>query len=545
MRHPFALPALVLAAVLALAAPLAAQAPPPDARDATDTAAVAAALDGLDDFMAQALAEWKVPGAAVAVVKNGRTVYARGFGLRDAEARLPVTPDTVFPIGSCTKAFTAAALCLLADAGALSLDAPVRDILPAFRMFDDYATAHVTTRDMLLHRTGLPRYDALMVMRPDLAREEIVPLLRHLPPNKELRAGFEYSNIMYAAAGRLVEAVSGKSWEDFVAERLFAPLSMASAGFTGKDPGDAPDFAAPYALRRGRPARIPFVDITPYGPAGSIRASAGDMARWLAFQMGDGRADGRVLLSTAAMTDMHTPQIITPQGQPNPEIPFGGYGLGWGVTAYRGHLLVLHDGEIDGFKALASFMPDDRLGLVVLTNRAGTPLPEIAAFQIYDRLLGLSPFPWAERVKDDRARAAKARGEAPPDRKAPEGKAPPSHELAAYAGTYRHPAFGEVIVTVKGDALAATCGGETTPLVHVAYDLFRMDPAGEPGDPDAPDQERPTVAFRMDPAGAITRLDIPLDQNARDIIFTRVAAPADPAGPAGPQGDAPQGATRP
>jgi CubicO group peptidase (beta-lactamase class C family) len=554
MRLPFALPALVLAALLLWGAPLRAQTTGTGAGDGAAAphgpgpVEVENALDGLDDFMAQALAEWKVPGAAVAVVKNGRTIYAKGFGLRDAEARLPVTPDTVFPIGSCTKAFTAAALRLLADAGDLNLDAPVRDILPAFRMYDDYATAHVTTRDMLLHRTGLPRYDALILMRPDMARDEIVQALRFLPPNKELRAGFEYSNIMYAAAGRLVEVVSGKSWEDFVAERIFAPLSMASAGFAAPAADGGADAAAPYALRRGRLTRIADRNIAAFGPAGSIRASASDMARWLAVHLEDGRADGRTILSAQAIADMHAPQIITPRGAPNPVIPFGGYGLGWGVTAYRGHLLVLHDGEIDGFKALASIMPDDELGVAVLTNRAGTPLPEIAAFQIYDRLLGLSPFPWAERAMAERAKAAKARAEARPA--APEAKAPPTHELSAYAGTYRHPAFGDISVSVQNGALAAACGGQTIPLVHVAYDVFRMVP-GEPDagaggeDDDAPLQEQPAATFRMDLSGDIASLDIPLDPHAGDIIFTRTAAPAAGPGRTGPHSEAPQGATRP
>lgn len=544
MRHPFVPRALALAALLFTAVPLFAQTQPPAA---PDPAAVLADLDG---FMEQALAEWKVPGAAVAVVRDGRTVYARGFGLRDLEGKKPVTPDTVFAIGSCTKAFTAAALRLLADQGALDLDAPVRDALPGFRMYDDYATAHVTTRDMLLHRTGLPRYDALITMRPDMTRPEIVRALRFLPPNKELRAGFEYSNVVYAAAGRLVEAVSGKSWEDFVAERFFAPLGMTSAGFgPGAGGGEA---AAPYALRRGRLTRVADLDIAAFGPAGSIRASANDMARWLAFQLGDGHADGTAILSAQAMADMHAPQIITPQGQPSPEIPFGGYGLGWGVTAYRGHLLVLHDGEIDGFKALASIMPDDALGVVVLTNRAGTPLPEIVAFQVYDRLLGLSAFPWAERAKSERARTAKSRPGDDPAAKSPQ--APATHELSAYAGTYRHPAFGDVAVSVRNGVLTAECGGRTIPLGHVAYDVFRMAPAepgpipgqtADAGDTDTPAPEQPTVAFHMDQSGGIVRLDIPLDKNAGDILFTRVAAPAESAVADGTPGDAPQGATRP
>jgi len=549
MPTPLALLTLFLASVLALAAVPAAR----GAEQAT-TADTAVVLEGLDAFVDQALGDWQVPGAAVAVVKDGATVYAKGFGLRDVDKKLPVTPDTVFAIGSCTKAFTAAALALLTDQGTLSLDAPVRDILPGFRMYDDYATAHVTTRDMLLHRTGLPRYDALLAMRPDVSREEAVALLRHLPPNKELRAGFEYSNLMYVAAGRLAEVVSGQSWETLVAQRLLAPLRMTATSFSPQAAQASPDFARPYVLRRGRFAEIPFADITPFGPAGSMFASATDMARWLAFHLQDGRVGDEALITKTAMTEMHTPQIITPRGQPNPEIPFGGYGLGWGVSAYRGHLLVLHDGEIDGFKALASFMPDDGIGVVVLTNRMGAPLPEIVAFQIYDRLLGLSPFPWAERAKADRAQAAKVRtAKAAATLAAPEHPAPPTHELSAYVGLYRHPAFGEARIELRDAGLAALCGGETLPLVHVTYDVFRTGPAdaadapGRTGDAE-PAGDSPsglTATFHMDHSGAITRLDIPLEPNAADIVFTKVAADSGPPDQAAKPGDAPQGATRP
>ncbi len=537
MRRPLSPLPLVLAMFMALAAPISAQ-PQGQAPDP------AAALGDLEDFMAQAMRDWDVPGAAVAVVKGGRTVYARGFGLRDVEKKLPVTPDTVFAIGSCTKAFTAAALCLLADQGAVDLDAPVRDAMPAFRLFDDYATAHVTPRDMLLHRTGLPRYDALLELRPDLARQGLVDALRHLRPNKELRAGFEYSNLMYVAAGRLVEVVSGMSWEDFVAGRFFAPLGMASACFDPEKVRQSPDHALPYAARRGRTVEIPMRDITPFGPAGSINASAADMARWLAFQLGHGPTDAPVL-SKAALTRMHTPQIITPSGEPNPEIPFGGYGLGWGVTAYRGHLLVLHDGEIDGFKALASIMPDDDLGVAVLTNRAGTPLPEIVAFQVYDRLLDLSPFPWGERAKARRAEAEKteaARRDAA--KKNPATPAPPTHALDEYAGTYAHPAFGEVVIAHRDGALEAILGGEAFPLIHAAYDMFRAGQSREARDRDEP-AENLSVKFRMNDAGAIARLDIPLQPNAKDIVFTRVATGPGQPGPSETSGGAPQGATRP
>ncbi|NDY56284.1 serine hydrolase [Desulfovibrio sulfodismutans] len=549
MPTPLALLTLLLASVLALAAVPAARGAEQGAP--TDTAAV---LDGLDAFVDQALGDWQVPGAAVAVVKDGVTVYAKGFGLRDTDKKLPVTPDTVFAIGSCTKAFTAAALALLTDQGTMSLDTPVRDILPGFRMYDDYATAHVTTRDMLLHRTGLPRYDALLALRPEVSREEAVALLRHLPPNKELRAGFEYSNLMYVAAGRLAEVVSGQSWETLVAGRLLAPLGMAATSFSPQTAQASPDFARPYVLRRGRFAEIPFADITPFGPAGSMFASATDMARWLAFHLQDGRVGDEALITKTAMTEMHTPQIITPRGQPNPEIPFGGYGLGWGVSAYRGHLLVLHDGEIDGFKALASFMPDDGIGVVVLTNRMGAPLPEIVAFQIYDRLLGLSPFPWAERAKADRAQAAKVRtAKAAATLAVPEHPAPPTHGLSAYVGVYRHPAFGEVRIELRDAGLAALCGGETLPLVHVTYDMFRTAQADAADAPTKNGDAEPagdstsglTATFHMDHSGAITRLDIPLEPNAADIVFTKVAADPGPSEPAATPGDAPQGATRP
>jgi hypothetical protein len=279
-------------------------------------------------------------------------------------------------------------------------------------------------------------------------------------------------------------------------------------------------------------------DITPFGPAGSINASAADMARWLAFQLGHGRPNARPV--QGGPDDVH-PQIITPSASPIRR-SLRRLRPGLGVTP-TGASAGLHDGEIDGFKALASIMPTTTWAWRS-DQPAGTPLPEIVAFQVYDRLLDLSPSPGASgpRPAAEAEKTEAARRDAA--KKNPATPAPPTHALDEYAGTYAHPAFGEVVIAHRDGALEAILGGEAFPLIHAAYDMFRAGQSREARDRDEP-AENLSVKFRMNDAGAIARLDIPLQPNAKDIVFTRVATGPGQPGPSETSGGAPQGATRP
>ncbi|MBF0507616.1 MAG: serine hydrolase, partial [Deltaproteobacteria bacterium] len=239
----------------------------------------------------------------------GKIILSQGFGVSRVKTGQKVTPDTLFAIGSCTKAFTATALGALVDEGKLNWDTPARDYIPFFKMYDEYVTAHLTLRDMLTHRTGLARYDSLLSDIPQ-TRKEIVDRLQYLEPNKGFRSGFEYSNIMYVVAGFLAEQVSGKTWEDLVRARILTPLNMKSTNFSPDEMQKAPDFALPYREENDVVKQIPFAQIKAAGPAGSINSNVRDMANWLLVWLNKGQFNGKKIITEKTSQDILTPQII-------------------------------------------------------------------------------------------------------------------------------------------------------------------------------------------------------------------------------------------
>ena len=324
-------------------------------------------LAGFDAFVNQALPAWEVPGLAMAVVKNGQVVLAQGYGFRDVDKKLPVTSRTLFAIGSCTKAFTTFVMGTLVDEGKLDWDKPLRTYIPELRLHDRVATELITPRDLVTHRSGLPRHD-LVWYNATLSRKEIVDRLPYLEPTEAFRGKFQYNNLMYLTAGYLAERLTGQSWEEAVRARIFTPLGMTGSDFSVKDSQKAPDFATPYAERDDKVVAIPFRDISAIGPAGSINSNVEDMARWLIVQTHKGKIDGKQILSAAVLADIQTPHMTTGVPQERKEIMPAGYALGWGVDDYRGHRRVHHGGAIDGFIASTTLFPDDDLGIVVLAN---------------------------------------------------------------------------------------------------------------------------------------------------------------------------------
>jgi len=475
------------------------------------------AMDGFEDEIDDMMAGWQTPGLAVAVVRDGKIVYAKGFGYRDRETGDEVSPETLFPIGSCTKAFTATALALLASKGKFDLDAPVERYIPWFRMADAYASSNVTARDMLLHRTGLPRYDSLLGARPDLSRKGLVEVLAHLKPNKPFRYAFEYDNIMYAAAGYLLESVSKKTWEDYVREELFTPIGIPPqfALFTTKGLDGNPNAARPYVVRKDRPERVPYADLDAIGPAGSIVSNVLEMAKWVMFNIDEGKAGDAQVVPAASMRDVHRPGVVIPQDKTEPAMPMTAYALGWGVTDYRGRLLLMHDGETDGFHSHISFMPDEKLGVVVLSNRSdGSQLPKSAAFLIYDLVFGLDPIPWSDKGLAERAAAEKEReAKLEAAKNAAASGTDPSHPLADYVGKYENPAYGVLTVEAEGGGLSAALGDEKLTLDHRMYDIFA---------PDNAEFAETTLRFDMNASGAVDKVLIPLEPGMPEMAFARM-----------------------
>jgi CubicO group peptidase (beta-lactamase class C family) len=490
------------------------------------------ALDGFERFVQDATASWLSPGLAVGVVANGEVVWAKGFGMRDAEAGLPVTSRSLFQIASCTKAFTSFAIASVVAEGKLDWDAPVVTYLPDFQLHDEYASRHVTLRDMCSHRTGAARHDMVMYNNRGLPRSELVRRMRYLEPAAELRGQWQYNNMMYVAAGYIAAQVAGCTWEKLVSERIFDPLGMTRTCLSVDDMEASDDYCRPYVEDRGEVKPIPLRGCgpdLPDGPDGAVISCVDDMNRWMLLMLGDGRHGGTELLDAAACRELRASQASF-DGARDPVVGPWTYALGWRVATYHGHLRVDHSGLANGFAACVTLFPDDGIGIVTLANREA-PLADIVALHASDRLLGV---PGRERWAGDgmsyneealnRIKPGSAAGpEAGP------GGAPlrvkdtqPSHALEDYAGLYRHPGYGTVTVTRTGDDLAMEYNGLHVPLEHWHYDVFRC---GRSEDDPRNVMEGARVTFYTDQEGRLSRLSIPFEPAVDDVVFRRTADP--------------------
>ena len=477
-------------------------------------------LRGLDQFVAGVMTEWKLPGLAIAIVRDTQVIWSKGYGYRNLEQQLPVTPRTLFAIGSVTKSFTASVLGMLADSGRLDWDKPVREYLPDFRLHEQVATEHMTARDLVTHRSGLPRHDALWYAT-GYSRQQLYDRMRYLEPNKEFRSTWQYQNLMFMTAGYLAGQLAGTSWEEVVRRRLFTPLGMTRSNFSVTESQKTDDYALPYALARDSVKRIPFRNIDAIGPAGSINSSVEEMIRYVQFHASRGSYAGRQLLSQNFAQQIQTPQMVMPGTPQFDEMGFSTYGMGLVLSSYRGEILAQHGGGIDGFISLLSFLPRKKIGVIVLTNLSGVnPVPQIVTYQVLDRLLRLAPVDWNGRIREQqqkaKASADSARAKRYANRK--EGTQP-SHPLADYAGRYTHPAYGDARAALDGDHLTLSFSGLTAPLAHFHYDVFEL-----PDDPLNPLQGQ-KVSFATDANGLVSELRIPLEPSVSDIRFSRAADP--------------------
>jgi CubicO group peptidase (beta-lactamase class C family) len=461
---------------------------------------------------------------AVAVVAKGKVIHLKGYGLRDVDAKLPVTPETKFAIASISKSFTVTTLAVLAKQGRIEWDRQVRDYLPDFRMYDPVLTERMTIRDLVTHRSGLARHD-LMWGIGVYSREQLMQRLRYLQPNRDFRSAWQYQNLMFTTAGYLAGKVNGTSWEELVRESVFSPLRMSASGTSIDDYTHAANVARPYAVHdSGRLMLVPWRSTDAIAPTGGLHASLDDMTRYLIMHMQGGSFEGREMIRRADSREMQRPQMamarpMTIEANEFPELGDEAYGMGLLVTNYRGHKLVHHPGNWDGFSLELSFLPDDSLGVVVLTNMYSTTLRDFLPWLIYDRLLGTPPSDWSARFLE---RAGRARATTFATRAREESSrvtnTVPSHPLDAYVGTYAHPAYGDMIVTRGGGGLRARFGAYEFPLPHFHYDVFRLaPPAGDP----VHNRFRWRVTFQTDVDGTIGSLSAPVEPSVPPIVFTR------------------------
>lgn len=441
-------------------------------------AAQDAPLTGFDDYVNKAIRDWEVPGLSVAIIKDDKVVYAKGFGVRKLGEIAPVDERTVFAIGSSSKAFTAASVGILVDDGKLKWDDPVTKYLTDFQTADPYVTRELTIRDLLSHRAGLERGEMLWYTS-EYDRDELIRRSRFLKSAASLRGSFVYQNVMYLAAGQAASKAAGKRWDDLIAERIFAPLGMTASSTSIKTFKTAGNVAAPHAKFGETIEPIAWREIDNIGPAGSINSSALDMAKWVRLQLGQGMFDGKKVFSPAVAKEMHTSQMaMRLEGGSSftyPEAHFLNYGLGWFLSDYKGRKLVEHGGSIDGMRAQVAMVPEEKLGLVILSNMNGTILPVPLMYRIIDAYLGVPQKDWAgdflKRIKTaaEQGKEAEKRAEANRIK-----DTRPTLALDNYAGIYKNDLYGEVKVTASGGKLNLRFGpGFVSDLEHWHYDTFR------------------------------------------------------------------------
>lgn len=427
--------ALVLIAAT-VAAPLSASAQTAQVPEKTQTSLSASELEARLSVIEKTLDEkrksYGIPGMVLVIVKDDRVIYMKGMGFKDLEKKVAVTPDTLFAIGSSTKAFTALSVLISADDGKLSLDDSPKKYLPYFKMYDTEADSKITIRDLLSHNSGLNRTDLAFAVGT-LNREEVIRVAGLAQPTAKFREKFQYQNAMYTVAGEVAGKAEGTTWEKLVQKRIFKPLGMKSSDLTVKDMQSSRDFSYGYTYNKDTKVnkRVPMRDIPSAAPAGAINSSARDMAEWVRFMLNGGVYNGKRLLS-----EKNFAEFISTQTK------IGGktsYGLGWFLRDWNGHKVIEHGGNIDGFNAQVALMPDQRLGFVLLTNLSASPLGSEAMQTIWSNLVG-EPQPKSPEVPTS---------------------ATAKSDITLEVGTYQFAEAGvNVEVAIEGDKLVMTVPGQ-------------------------------------------------------------------------------------
>jgi CubicO group peptidase (beta-lactamase class C family) len=434
-------------------------------------------LAGLDSALEAAREQWRAPGFAVAIVKDDRVVYQRGFGTKHLGRNDPVDEHTVFTLASTTKAFTATAVGLLVEDGKLQWDDRVVKHIPEFRVADPYVTREVTIRDLLVHRTGVESMDILWLRGFDTRTS--LERLQYAKQATSLRSTWAYNNVMYNVAAEVVARVSGVTFQEFVTRRILAPLGMSDSLFTGPELSKRTNVAGAHQIEKGVARETePYLSPDPLGAAG-VQSSAADMAKWLRMLLNQGSFEGKAIVKSATIAETLKPQMLLAtigypaarQAQPN----FYAYGLGWFLQDYKGRLLAMHTGSLYGSNAIAALVPEERLGLVMLVNAGTVDFRHAFMYDVIDRFLGSRDQDWnADLLKlytglqaeeeAKRAEAVRARPQ----------KTRPSLPLADYAGKYFDPLVGETQIEVGKDGKLTLAMQPTArfELAHWSYDAF-------------------------------------------------------------------------
>lgn len=465
-----------------------------------------AKLKEIDDYANTVMDTWKpnAVGMAIAIVKDDKVVFEKGYGLRDInKPDEKVDPDTLFAIASNSKAFTTACLAILVDEGKIKWDDKVSKYLTDFEMYDPWVTSELTIRDIVSHRVGLATFSGdLLWYDTTYTTDEMLRRVRYLKPVYGFRSGYGYQNLMYIAAGRIVEKVSGKPWAEFVHDRILTPLGMNRTTTSIRDIKD--NFASPHNESGGKLRALPLGMLDHAIGAVRLNSSVHDLSKWIRLQLGRGTFEGKTVFSQAQSWQMWSPNtlqyISEPASRANPTRHYSAYAMGWGTYDYYGRRIVNHSGGLDGMLSYTVLIPEDNTGFVVLTNNE-SPAFQIMMAKIRDVLVGAKPRDWnAEAVKQTAANKAADEAEIKRVDAARVQGTKPSLDMTKYAGTYRSQMYGDVTVGVENGGLVMRFG--PTPnfvadLEHWHYDTWQI-------------HWRPSVHYNF-PRGFVT---FTIDKNA-------------------------------
>jgi CubicO group peptidase (beta-lactamase class C family) len=481
---------------------------------------------GLDTAFERVLREFHAAGMAVAVVEKDKIVYAKGFGYRDLEKKLPVTPNTLFAIGSCTKAFTASLMGQLRKDGKLDFDKPVLNYLPALHFYNDDMNRMITLRDMMSHRTGLPRHDFSWYIFKNDSRDSLLTRIRYQEPSTGIRERWQYNNFMFLAQGMVAEKITGKSWEENISTQILKPLGMSRSNFSIESLQKDADASLGYGLKKDSIIDLlDYYHINAMGPAGSINSSVTEMANWVMTWINGGKFNGKEILPANYVSEAISPQMVAGPGLPSaekPDLHFSTYGLGWFLSSYKSHFRVEHGGNIDGFSASTSFFPTDSIGIIVLTNQNGSSVNGVVRNILADRMLGLPYFDWTSDIKKSTDKAlASAKESARSAASNQQSGTTPSHPLKDYTGLYTHPGYGTMDLVLKNDSLFMLTPGDITWLRHYHYDIFEPFDVNKKTGIDTSQRSPLRLQFHMSETGEINALTTKFEPTLAALRFTR------------------------
>lgn len=433
-------------------------------------------LRGLDGYIEEAMKRWEIPGLAIGIVKDDHLVYAKGFGVREIGKPEKVTEKTMFAMASQSKAFTATSLGLLVAEGKLHWDDPASNSLPWFRMHDPYVTRELTVRDLLCHRCGLGTWQGdLMWYGSDLSRREVLERVRFLEPEFSFRSRFGYCNLTFVAAGEILHAVAGLSWEEFVKKRFFEPMGMTRTNTAIRETERMDDVARPHTLIHGKVVAVAYRETRNTAPAGAINSCVKDWAQWIRLQINRGTLDGRTIVPASVIDETRTPQTFMGTTVRDDKLQFSAYGLGWRVQEYEGRLTISHGGGLDGMLSLSVIVPAEKLGVVVLTNYDEQEFYGALPLHVIDAYLKVThEDPEARLYRSRKERQRREHDDE--ERNKPKTGTKPSLELAGYAGTYHHAVLGAATLSVEHGKLAIAIErnpGLAGELTHWQYDTFQ------------------------------------------------------------------------